>query len=172
MPINLQNLNKYAQLTKYALLFPLLLISMTLQAAGSCTSLYEKHEFKSALEKCSIEAEHNALNAHFILGQLYINGLGTPKNTNKGLSYYRQAVLNNNDVDSQIALGKYHAENKNHLLSHVYFSLAIDNGSLSALKFKDNAAKHLSSNELKVSKEYLSHVKRAIAQQRKQLANN
>jgi len=171
MPINLQILNKYAQLTKYTLLLPLLLGSMTLQAAGSCTSLYEKHDFKSALEKCSVEAELNALNAHYILGQLYIKGLGTPKNVDKGISYYRQAVLNN-DVDSQIALGKYHAENKNYLQSHMFFSLAIDNGSLSALKFKDNAAQNLSSNDLEVSKEYLNLVKHAIAQQRKQLANN
>lgn len=142
----------------------------TAKAANSCTSLYEKHDYSAALQQCEFEAQHNALNANFILGQLYIKGLGVKKNTNKGVAYFRQAVLNN-DVDSQIALGKYHAANHNYLQSHVFFSLAIDSGSL-VLNLKDAAASNLSTKELELSKGYLNLVKAAIAQQRKQLASN
>ena len=158
---------------KVALLLPLafLLCSMTVQAAESCSSLYENKEFKSALKKCSFEAKHNSLTADYILGQLYINGLGVQKDIGKALSHYRKAVLNN-DVDSQIALGKYHAENKNHLQSHIFFSLAIDSGSLSVLGEKESAARSLSYEDLELSKEYQNMVKTAIAQQRKQLAGH
>ena len=140
------------------------------QAAKSCTSLYEKQDYTAALQQCEFEAEHHALSANFMLGQMYINGQGVPQNTSKGIAYYRQAVLNN-DVDSQIALGKYHAANHNYLQSHVFFSLAIDSGSL-VLNLKDKAASKLSAKELELSKGYLSLVKAAIAQQRKQLAGN
>jgi TPR repeat protein len=144
---------------------------MNAVASESCSSFFEKQDYQSALEKCSSEAKHHSLNANFILGELYINGLGTKKDTAKGLSYHQQSVLSNN-VDSEIALGKYHAKNNDYLQSHVFFSLALDSGSLSALDFKENAQRNLSAQELTLSKGYLNVLKSAIAQQRKQLAGN
>ncbi|MCW8930745.1 MAG: hypothetical protein OQL19_10950 [Gammaproteobacteria bacterium] len=151
---------------KYTFLFLMLFININLHASESCTSLYEKGKFTQAFNKCSIDATNNSSNAHYILGQLYTNGLGVEKNINKGISYYRQAVLNN-DVDSQIALGKFHVSNDNYLQSHIFFSLAIDNGSLNALSFKNEAEESLTAQELERSKAFLNIVKAAIEQQRK-----
>ena len=180
MPFNISLkkiiLCRYSKLANYALFIPLLISSTVIYASTSCANLYEKEEFKSAFDQCSIEAQQNNLNAHYILGQLYTHGFGTSKNINKGISHYRKAVLGN-DVDAQIALGQFHADNKNFLQSHMFFTLAIDNGSLNALNFKDSAAKNLTSEDLELSKEFLSLVKNAIAlekkaQLRKQLASH
>ncbi|WP_198263777.1 sel1 repeat family protein [sulfur-oxidizing endosymbiont of Gigantopelta aegis] len=145
--------------------------SLSASASESCSGFFEQQHYQSALEKCTLDAKHHSLNANFILGELYINGLGTKKDIAKGLSYHQLATLSNN-VDSELALGKYYAQNKDYLQSHVFFSLALDSGSLSALDFKESAEKNLSAQELTLSKGYLSVLKSAIAQQRKQLAGN
>ncbi len=165
----LKHYSKCSQLIPFT--FLLLSSSATLQASESCTSLFEKGHYESALKQCSNDTKHHSSTADYILGQLYINGLGVQKNIYKGLAHYRQAVLNNN-VDSQIALGQYHAGNKNYLQSHVFFSLAIDNGSLQALNLKNNVSENLSEYELEASKDFLDLVKMAIIQKRKQVVSN
>ncbi len=169
---NTKSLKHYA---KYSQLIPLTILllssSITVQASESCTSLFEKGHYKPALKQCSVDAKHNSSKADYILGQLYIKGLGVQQNINKGLAHYRQAVLNN-DVDSQIALGQYHAANKQYLQSHIFFSLAIDNGSLKALNLKSHASENLTDHELELSKDFLNLVKVAISQQRNNVVSN
>ncbi len=149
----------------------LALFSIQAQATSSCSQLYEQKDFNAAVQQCTEDAKHNLPSADFILGNLYENGYGVEKNTNKALSFYRRALLNNN-VDSQIALGKYHTKNKNYLPSYVYFSLAVSNGSLNALLLQDKIAKNLTAQEIEQSNELLELLNNAIANERQQVAAN
>ena len=136
----------------------------------SCSHSFEHKEYQSALKQCIRETQQNP-SANFILGQIYEKGLGLERNINKAMSYYRAAVLTNN-VDAQIALGKLQANNNNHLQSHIFFSLAVNNGSLYALRLKNSAEKDLSHQELSLSSQFFDIVKKAIIEEKKSMAMN
>ena len=72
-------------------------------------------------------------------------------------------------MDAQIALGRYHAKNKRYLQSHVFFSLADDNGSMRAQAYKTKAEQNLTTHELGLSNDFIDIVKSAIAEQRHQI---
>jgi len=160
-------------LKKQILVFPFtLLLSVSNSSnASSCTTLFEQQNYPSALETCMADAIHNLADANFVLGQLYENGLGIEKNLKTALSYYLKAAFNN-DVEAQIALGKYHAKQKNYLQSHVFFTLAIDNGSLRAQRYRDKIEQNLSIQELNLSRNHLDIVKSAIDQTKTQVVIN
>lgn len=132
--------------------------------ADSCVTYYDNHNYAMALSQCQKEAQNHSTQARFVLGQLYENGYGVSQNLNKAISYYRLAVLQN-DVDAQIALGKHHARLKNHLYSHIFFSLANENGSMRARSYKVKAEQNLTTQELAISQDFLDVVKNAISQQ-------
>jgi TPR repeat protein len=166
-----QYISKLSQYLFYSIITLIFTYSTVQAASTSCINLYEQQKFTLAFKTCSIEANHHSINAHYILGKLYMKGLGVKQQTNKALSYYRQAVLNN-DVDSQLALGQYHSQNNNPLQSHIFFTLALDNGSLNALHYQDKIAKQLSPNELELSKDFLELIKNAIDHQKRQVVSN
>lgn len=153
-----------------ALLFSLL-FSTTNIYASTCTTLFEQQDFPYIMQQCIEEASHNIAYSNLIPGYFYENELGEQLNINPSLSYYRKAVLNN-DVDAQIALGKYHAKHKNYLQSHMFFTLAVENGSLRALRYRDKIEQNLTIQEMNFSKSYLDVVKSAIVQNKTQFVFN
>lgn len=159
-------------LKKYHTLFVCtLLFFSTNTIAKSCVSLFDNQHYTIALNQCKEEARHNSAHAQYILGRLYEGGLNVKQNLATAISYYRQAVLNNS-VDAQIALGKYHTRQKNYLQSHIFFSLAIENGSMRALSYKQKAEQNLSTQEIIISQDYFDVVKSAIKQHQTQWVMN
>ncbi len=159
-------------ITKYLAIPAALLFASSLShAASSCSKLYNNKDYTEALTQCQEEAFHSGSQASFILGQMYENGLGVKINSKKAIAYYQQAVLANN-LDSQIALGLYHKKNQNYLLSHVYLTLAIENGSLGASLEKEKVAQKMSKDQLMLSSDYVNLVKSAITDKKKSLAMN
>ena len=71
-----------------------------------------------------------------------------------------------------IALGKLQADNNMYLQSHIFFSLAVDNGSLQALHLKNSIANNLSHQDLILSRDFLEIVKNAIIDERKVVVMN
>ncbi len=139
--------------------------------ASDCSQLFNAQDYSSALQQCKSEARQSSGRASFFLGQMYEKGLGVKADSEKAVNYYQQAVLAN-DLDSQIALGLYHENNENYLLSHIYLTLAIDNGSLGASIEKDKVEQKLSKDEKILSRDYVDLVKSAINQQRRVFAMN
>ena len=125
----------------------------------SCAQFFAQQEFQSALQQCTEEAKQHS-SANVILAKMYEKGSGVMQNSKKSESYYLTAVLENN-IDAQIAIGKLRASNDKVLQSHVFFSLAVDNGSQSAISLKASTELKLSSKELKLSKQFLQVVKQA-----------
>ena len=148
-----------------------LIFASNFSYASDCSKLFNAQKYSSALQQCKSEARQSSAHASFILGQMYEKGLGVKADPEKAVNYYQQAVLAN-DLDSQIALGLYHENNEHYLLSHVYLTLAIDNGSLGACIEKDKVEQKLSKNELILSRDYVDLVKSAIHQQRRIFAMN
>ncbi len=148
-----------------------LLFACSYSYASDCSKLFNAQNYSSALQQCKAEAWQSSAHASFILGQMYEKGLGVKAAPKKAVYYYQQAVLAN-DLDSQIALGLYHENNKNFLLSHIYLSLAIDNGSLGASIEKDKVEKNLSKEELMLSRDYVDIVKSAINLHKRTFAMN
>ncbi len=148
-----------------------LIFASSFSYASDCSKLFNAQNYSAALQQCKSEAWQSSIRASFILGQMYEKGLGVKADPEIAVNYYRQAVLAN-DLDSQIALGLYHENNENYLLSHVYLTLAIDNGSLGASLEKDKVEQKLSKDELILSRDYVDLVKSAINQQRRIFAMN
>ncbi len=140
-------------------------------AASSCTKLYNSKAYTEALTQCKEEAFHSNSQASFILGQMYENGLGVKTSSKKAVAYYQQAVLANN-LDSQIALGLYHKKHQNYLLSHIYLTLAIENGSLGACLEQEKVEQKMSKDQLMLSSDYVNIVKSAITDKKKSFAMN
>ncbi len=139
--------------------------------ASNCSQLFGAQKYSSALQQCKAEAWQSSSGASYILGQMYEKGLGVKADPQKAINYYQQALLAN-DLDSQIALGLFHKNNQNYLLSHVYLTLATENGSLGACHEKEKVEKNLSKDELLLSRDYLGIIKTAIAQYQRTLAIN
>lgn len=127
----------------------------------SCQQLFAQQAFQAALQQCTKEAEKDS-SANVILAQMYEKGLGVVLNTNKAESYYLSAVLENN-IDAQIAIGKLQNSRNKILQSYLFFSLAADNGSKSALLLKKSAKKQLSAHEIELSQQFLYIIKQAVA---------
>lgn len=140
-------------------------------ASSSCEFLFEQQQYLSAAQKCQDEATLDSPYANFILGELYKNGLGVEKDISTAIAYYQKAAFND-DADAQIALGKYHAKMKNYLQSHLFYTLAVDNGSLRALRYRNKIEQNLSIKELNLSKNYVDIFKNAIDLSRKQVLIN
>ncbi|GEM_PF-2660066 len=148
----------------------LILTNISAHPLESCSHTFSHKDYSAALKQCTSESKHNPA-ANFFLGQLYEKGLSVKRNTNKAMSYYRTAVLNNN-VDAQIALAQLQTRNKHLLQGHIFFSLAVDNGSLQAFILKDKIASHLSAQDLLLSKGFVAVVKNAIIENKKTVALN
>lgn len=156
---------------KYLVTPAALLMATGFSYASNCTQLFNSQNYPSALKQCMTETSQSNSQACFMLGQMYEKGLGIKADPDKAINYYQLAVLANN-LDSQIALGLYHENNQNYLLSHVYLTLAIENGSLGASLEKAKVEQNLSREELILSKDYVNIIKTAISQHQRSFAMN
>ena len=71
---------------------------------------YENKDYKIGFKVIKYAAEANINNAQYFLANVYLNGIGTKKNMDKALKWFKMAAANKNSA-AYLFLGEYYLEN-------------------------------------------------------------
>ena len=111
----------------------------------------KRGDHATALRELRPLAEKGDARAQEILGVIYAAGQGVPKDHAEAMKWFRKAAVQG-DAAAQNALGFMYAAGRgvpqDYVLAHMWFSLAAANGSKTGSKYRDKAAKRMTSSQL------------------------
>lgn len=92
-----------------------------------------KKNYPQAFRCCSILAQHDNINAKYILGWLYWNGLGTEQNKTETFKWHFDALLNDK-TDELKEIRKQLKSYENEIVIHKLTQMSTDHGEMQHLK--------------------------------------
>lgn len=124
-----------------------------------CYEQFEDNNYVSAFSLCSTFSNSNNSKVHEILGYLYLNGLGTSKDLDKAINYYKLAVIEGSG-EAAYVLGRLYFEGKivekNNDLAEFYLEYSAKKNSINGKKLLviNHFSKNNFDNSLQAKKDF------------------
>lgn len=112
---------------------------------------YHSGNYAAALHEFQIPAEQGNATAQFILGGMYLDGLGVPQNHVEAARWYR-AAAEQGDIRAQFNLGVMHAKAEgvpqDYVTAHMWLNIAAAKGHSNAAESREALARMMTPTDL------------------------